>query len=239
MYIDWLDIDSLEFPPTSEALTEPNGLLAAGGDLSVNRLIRAYAQGIFPWFSEDEPIMWWSPSPRCVIFPDSFHASKSLRKLSRKSAFDIRFNTSFPQVIEECSEERADQNGTWITEQMKSAYIELHQQGFAHSIEVFKDENLVGGLYGVGIGGVFYGESMFSRMANTSKLALYALSELMKQNNLLLIDCQATNDHLLSLGAEEIDREHFENILKENLKQFGLSKIQLSTFFNSTNALSS
>ena len=231
-YIPWLDDESLEFPPTSEALEYPNGLLAAGGDLTPNRLIRAYAQGIFPWFSEDEPIMWWSPTPRCVIYPEHFHASKSLRKLSRKDTYQVRFNKNFLQVIEECSKERADQAGTWITEDMKLAYFELHQMGFAHSVEVYRDEQLVGGLYGVGIGGIFFGESMFSSEPNTSKLAIYKLSELMKAKDLPLIDCQVTSDHLLTLGAAEIDRDEFENTLSSNLTTYGLTKIQLSELNN-------
>jgi leucyl/phenylalanyl-tRNA--protein transferase len=227
MHIPWLEEEDLYFPPTTEALDSPNGLLAAGGDLSSSRLIRAYAQGIFPWFSEEEPIMWWSPSPRCVIFPERFYASKSLKKLARKNTFNVTYNQHFPNVIEECSKERADQNGTWITEEMKEAYIELHHQGFAHSVEVMQGDMLVGGLYGVAIGSVFYGESMFSRQPNTSKLALYALSQWMLDNQGLLIDCQVTSDHLLTLGAEELDRVSFEEILKENLTLNGLARMSL------------
>lgn len=231
MYITWLEEDCNDFPDTSNALTEPNGLLAVGGDLSPERLKLAYSKGVFPWFSEDEPIMWWSPSPRCILRPDQFHASKSLRKLYRKSIYTIQHNTSFNSVIEECSKDRKDQNGTWITEDMKQAYNELHHLGYAHSIEVFRDTNLVGGLYGVAIGGIFFGESMFSREPNTSKLALYALSEFMKAKGLLIIDCQVTSEHLVSLGAEEIPRESFEQYLATNLRLFGMStmKIEIHT----------
>jgi leucyl/phenylalanyl-tRNA--protein transferase len=228
MYITWLEDDCLDFPDTASALESPNGLLAVGGDLTPERLISAYSQGIFPWFSDDEPIMWWTPNPRCILFPEKFHASKSLKKLARKSKYLVRCNTAFEQVMEECSKERADQGGTWITDDMKEAYQTLHEQGYAHSIEVYKESNLVGGLYGVAIGGVFFGESMFSLEANTSKLALYALSNFMNSQGLLLIDCQVTSDHLLSLGAEEIDRKSFEKRLSENLNVFGVSKMKIT-----------
>lgn len=227
MNITWLDNDCYEFPSTQEALDSPNGLLAVGGDLSPQRLLSAYEQGIFPWFSDDEPIMWWSPDPRCVIFPESFHASKSLKKLARKSVYTINNNLRFIEVINECSKERADQNGTWITEDMKEAYLTLHELGYAHSIEVYNQEELVGGLYGVAIGGVFFGESMFSKQSNTSKLALHALSQFMKEKQLLMIDCQVTSDHLMTLGAQEIDRETFEKTLLKNQELFGRSKMKL------------
>ncbi|GLQ31703.1 leucyl/phenylalanyl-tRNA--protein transferase [Litoribrevibacter albus] len=227
MYITWLDDNSYDFPSTEEALDDPNGLLAAGGDLAPKRLLNAYSQGIFPWFSEDEPIMWWSPSPRCVLLPEQFYASKSLKKLFRQSKYSIRSNTCFDAVIEECSKERKDQNGTWITDDMKEAYNVLHHLGYAHSIEVFNNQVLVGGLYGVAIGGIFFGESMFSKKSNTSKLALYALSEFMKNQNLLLIDCQVTSSHLVSLGAIEIQRAEFEKHLSNNLDRFGMSTMKV------------
>lgn len=227
MYITWLEDDSNEFPSTQEALDSPNGLLAVGGDLSPTRLLSAYEQGIFPWFSDDEPIMWWSPDPRCVLFPEDFYASKSLRKLARQSKYKIQSNSRFFDVINECSKERIDQDGTWITEEMKEAYQELHELGYAHSIEVYDQDTLVGGLYGVAIGGVFFGESMFSKQPNTSKLALYALSQFMTKHNLLMIDCQVTSNHLMSLGAQELDRESFEKVLTSNLERFGRSKMKI------------
>ncbi|GAA3934490.1 leucyl/phenylalanyl-tRNA--protein transferase [Litoribacillus peritrichatus] len=227
MHLPWLEEDDYLFPPTEEALTTPNGLLAAGGDLSPERLIRAYAQGIFPWFSEDEPVLWWTPDPRCILNPNEFHASKSLRKLSRKNTYQVRCNVNFPEVIEHCSKERATQDGTWITEDMKEAYHNLHHLGFAHSVEVYREDNLVGGLYGIGIGKVFYGESMFSLEANASKLALYHLSNHFVTNKYKLIDCQVTSEHLLSLGAKEISREAFESILCANLNSTGLTPLEL------------
>ncbi len=233
MHLPWLEDDDLSFPTTNEALTTPNGLLAAGGDLSPERLVRAYAQGIFPWFSDGDPILWWSPSPRCVIFPNAFHASKSLKKLSRKQIYTIRSNANFSEVVDYCSAERESQDGTWITEEMKEAYTQLHTQGFAHSIEVYREETLVGGLYGIGIGKVFYGESMFSLEPNASKLAIYYLASHLSTLEFEVIDCQVTSNHLLSLGAVEIDRDEFETILCDNLKTSGIAPFLLPDKFPS------
>lgn len=208
--IPWLDPnDSPHFPKTLQALTEPNGLLAAGGALSPNWLLSAYSQGIFPWFSKDEPILWWSPAPRTVFFPQQIHISRSLKKKMRKIAYQVKVDTNFKTVIERCAEPR-DGQGTWITEQMQAAYLELHQAGHAHSWEFYVDGELLGGLYGVAIGQVFFGESMFSRFSDASKITLVHLC----QSGLYqLIDCQLPTDHLASLGASSLDRQEFENLL--------------------------
>lgn len=222
MQLAWLETDEA-FPPTTEALDEPNGLLAAGADLSVSRLVYAYSLGIFPWFSEGEPILWWTPSPRCVFKQKSFYASKSLKKLARKQRYQVKVNQNFKEVIEYCSRANpkaliTDSDGVWITQEMKEAYYQLHLAGFAHSIEVYRDNILCGGLYGVCIGKIFFGESMFSIEANTSKLALYHLHNYLFAQNFSLIDCQISNPHLTSLGAEEIVKSEFEHLLSENLK---------------------
>ena len=198
------------FPDTELALSEPAGLLAAGGQLSIEWLLAAYRQGIFPWFSEDEPILWWSPAPRTVLYPDQFHNSKSLQKLSRQQHFQITCNQDFEAVIEACAGERKGQAGTWINSQMIEAYIEMHHAGFASSIECRQKNKLVGGLYGITIGKVFFGESMYSETANASKLCLKYLAEC---GDYELIDCQLPTEHLKSLGAMEIDREEFEKAL--------------------------
>ena len=193
------------FPPVETALREPNGLLAMGGDLSAERLLDAYRHGIFPWFSKGEPIMWWSPDPRCVLYPDRLKVSTSLRQAIKKGRYEIRFDTCFAEVIRHCSEtKRKGQRGTWITREMQDAYIRLHELGFAHSTEVFMDGNLAGGLYGVSIGGTYSGESMFHLRPEASKIALYHLVERLRARGIPLIDCQVTNRHLLSLGAEEM-----------------------------------
>ncbi|GAA6168230.1 leucyl/phenylalanyl-tRNA--protein transferase [Sessilibacter corallicola] len=220
--IPWLHSKFDDFPPTDNALDSPNGLLAAGGDLSTNRLISAYSRGIFPWFSEEEPILWWTPSPRCVVFPDQAHCSKSLAKLLRKSVYRVSFNEAFEQVIHLCGDTRKHFEGTWITEDLEAAYCQLHDLGYAHSVEVWKGDELVGGLYGVAINRVFFGESMFSLEANTSKIAFVKLAEILVEKDYLLIDCQVTSQHLRSLGAVEIPREEFEQILQKN-KRFSTS----------------
>ena len=196
----------IKFPKVSEATKE--GLLAVGGDLSTERLICAYKNGIFPWFDDEEPILWWSPNPRFVLFPEKLKVSKSMRQLLRNNDFIITVNKSFKEVITECSKtKRKKQYGTWITNSMIEAYVKLHEMGYAKSVEVWKDTELVGGLYGVDLNnGVFCGESMFSKLSNASKLALITF---IKNGNYKLIDCQVYTKHLESLGAEEIPREAF------------------------------
>ena len=205
----------LEFPPVQSATAE--GIVAVGGDLSVERLLLAYQQGIFPWFEEDSLIMWWSPPTRMVLFPEKFKASKSLRKLLKRKVFNVTFNKAFDQVIEQCSSiKRIHEKGTWITHGMLAAYKELHQQGHALSVEVWQENQLVGGLYGVDLGHVFCGESMFSKVNDASKVAFAYLINHLLENNYALIDCQIYTDHLASLGAEEIPREEFLATLKRN-----------------------
>ncbi|MFG1496527.1 leucyl/phenylalanyl-tRNA--protein transferase [Saccharospirillum sp. HFRX-1] len=212
--IAWLDAEQPpDFPPTNTALNSPNGILAAGGALRPEWLLTAYQRGIFPWFNDGEPILWWSPSPRMVLLPGAMQPSRSLRKAFRRSPVQLAVNRNFAAVIQACQEPRAAQAGTWITEEIVDAYCELHRLGWAHSIEVYQEDNLVGGLYGLGIEKVFFGESMFSRQPNASKYAFLALSDWAEQAQLRLIDCQVYNDHLASLGAVEIDREHFEQAL--------------------------
>jgi leucyl/phenylalanyl-tRNA--protein transferase len=210
--IPWLDPDSPPyFPDTATALQEPRGLLAAGGKLSIDWLLVAYRQGIFPWFSHQEPILWWTPAPRTVIFPEDFHSSKSLNKLWRQDRYKITQNQAFQSVIKQCAAPRDGQPGTWIVEDMVDAYIAMHQAGFAHSIECWDAEGeLKGGLYGISLGKAFFGESMFSLEANTSKLCLKYLVD---SGRYQLIDCQLPTDHLALLGAVEIDRDEFERLL--------------------------
>ena len=209
--IEWLDPEvAPHFPDTRTALLEPSGLLAAGGQLSVDWLLAAYRQGIFPWFGENEPVLWWSPAPRTVLYPGNFHTSKSLNKLLRQNRYRIGFDENFEAVISACAETRTGQSGTWINPQMIDAYSAMHHAGFAHSVECYLDEQLVGGLYGIALGKVFFGESMFSREPNTSKLCLHHLAGC---GNYELIDCQLPTEHLKSLGATEISREKFENAL--------------------------
>ncbi|MGM9476875.1 leucyl/phenylalanyl-tRNA--protein transferase [Pedobacter sp. GSP4] len=195
------------------ALAEDDGLLAIGGDLGMERLLIAYANGIFPWFSEGEPILWYSPHQRCVIYPDKIKISKSMRKILRQEIFNVTFNQAFKEVIFNCANtERAGQDGTWITNEMQSAYINLHEHGYAHSVEVWQENKLVGGLYGIKVNRVFCGESMFSHVSNASKAALIFLSKM----NIDLIDCQLPNDHLISLGAEMINRDLYMEMLQPN-----------------------
>ncbi len=211
--IPWLDPHHPPyFPETSSALNEPNGLLAAGGALNVEWLLEAYSQGIFPWFSDDQPILWWTPAPRTILLPHNFHLSKSLRKLIRQQSYRITQNLAFRSVIQQCAETREDQAGTWIVGPMINAYIAMHQTGHAHSFECWDDDDkLVGGLYGISIGRVFFGESMFSQVNNASKLCL---QHLIDSGSYDLIDCQMATSHLMSLGAIEIDREEFETMLE-------------------------
>lgn len=215
--IPWLHPTHVYFPDTSTALDEPDGLLAAGGDLSSRRLLEAYRRGIFPWFSADDPILWWSPNPRCVLFPDQIHISRSMRKHINKSSFSVTFDTAFEEVIRACASTRETSTGTWISEEMQQAYIELHQQGHAHSVEVREGQTLIGGLYGLGIGKLFFGESMFSLQKNASKVAFIALCKQLERWEYSLIDCQVHNNHLESLGATNIPRDEFIDYIRHNI----------------------
>ncbi len=203
----------LYFPPVEEASYE--GILAVGGDLSIERLLLAYNNGIFPWFDADEPILWWSPSERMVVNPKDYKVSKSLRNIINRNIFEVTINKDFESVIKNCREiERKDQDGTWISNDIIESYTKLHQLGKAKSFEVWQNGELVGGLYGVDLGHVFCGESMFSKVPNASKVAFVKLIEYLKQNNYKLLDCQVHNDHLEKLGAFEISRDVFMMILK-------------------------
>ncbi len=205
--------DALIFPPVNTANDE--GLLAVGGDLSAERLLLAYQNGIFPWFNTDSLILWWSPDPRMVLFPNQIKISKSMRKVLRSNQFKLTENKCFEEVLEYCSAvKREGQEGTWITEEMKKAYIQLHEKGFAKSYEVWEKDNLVGGLYGIDLGHVFCGESMFSLTSNASKFAFISLAEELQQKEYKIIDCQMYTDHLASLGAQEISRKEFVRLLK-------------------------
>lgn len=196
-------------------MREPNGLLAAGADLSPQRILTAYRTGIFPWFNAGEPILWWSPDPRMVLFPGEFKLSRSLAKFMRQHKFEVRFDTQFEPVMRACAAPRAGQSGTWIHENMIAAYIELHKRGDAHSIEVWHHGMLVGGLYGIALGRMFYGESMFSAIPNGSKIALACLARQLHRWNFGMIDCQMYTPHLASLGAREIPRDEFIAKLKD------------------------
>ena len=203
----------LFFPPVDQA--NRDGILAIGGNLSPERLLLAYKSGIFPWFEDGEPIMWWSPNPRMVLFLDELIISKSMRNILNRNIFTVTFNENFRDVISNCQNiERDDQNGTWITNDMIEAYCKLHELGIAKSVEVWQDEVLVGGLYGIDLGHVFCGESMFSKVSNASKVAFIALMNQLKATNYKLLDCQVYNPHLESLGCREIDRIDFMEILK-------------------------
>ncbi|BBL34435.1 leucylphenylalanyl-tRNA--protein transferase [Nitrosomonas stercoris] len=201
------------FPPLEAALNEPNGLLAAGGDLSSERLVSAYRQGIFPWFSQGEIILWWSPNPRMVLFPQELKISRSLRKTLKKNNYEIRADSAFTQVMQACATLREHQTGTWIHPEMIAAYTALYQLGIAHSIEIWSAGELVGGLYGIAIGKAFFGESMFSRVSDASKIALVYLVEKLLQEGYGLIDCQVKTPHLMSMGAREISRDEFAKLL--------------------------
>lgn len=209
-----LNVKDLAFPPIELALSEPNGLLAIGGDLQPQRLINAYGQGIFPWFSEKDPLMWWSPDPRAIIKVSDLRINRTLRKALRKSPYKVTLNTAFEQVIALCADAPFRDDGTWILPEMQSAYVKLHQLGFAHSIEVWQSNSfdkpeLVGGLYGVAINGFFSGESMFYTSPNASKFALVALAKLLESIDVDFIDCQILNHFLVDMGATEISRENF------------------------------
>lgn len=208
----------LTFPPAHMAIEE--GLLAVGGDLSIKRLVQAYRQGIFPWYTEDDPILWWSPDPRLVLYPEAVHVSRSLRKLMRRNRFTVTMDTAFGRVIRACAGNRGpDHPGTWIVPEMISAYERLHAAGLAHSVEAWEGDALAGGLYGVSLGGCFFGESMFTRVTNASKVALVRLADGLRHDGFALIDCQVTTDHLMQFGAREIPRRQFLQELQMALKQ--------------------
>jgi len=202
------------FPPLEQALDEPPGLLAAGGDLSPTRLLTAYRRGIFPWYSPGQPVLWWSPDPRAVLFPEEFRLRRSLAKTLRNGGFSLSIDTDFAAVIDGCAAPRPQSLGTWITSDMRAAYIELHRLRFAHSIETRRGGDLVGGLYGVRLGGAFFGESMFSRERDASKVALAHLVAVCRSNRIELIDCQLPSRHLESLGSRSVPRVQFQALLR-------------------------
>jgi leucyl/phenylalanyl-tRNA--protein transferase len=216
--IPWLDRRD-PFPPVELALREPNGLLAAGGDLSPERLVDAYTRGIFPWFGEDDPLLWWSPDPRMVLFVGELHQSRSLRRVVKGRRFTVTLDRAFADVMAGCAEPRAYADGTWITGEMVQAYRALAERGVAHSVEAWAEGQLVGGLYGVAIGRMFYGESMFSRESDASKVALVTLTRQLERWGFDMIDCQMSTDHLASLGAREVPRAEFLRRLRELTRQ--------------------
>ncbi|GAC1029445.1 leucyl/phenylalanyl-tRNA--protein transferase [Pseudomonas sp. No.21] len=217
--LTWLSRENLTFPPLERALREPNGLLAAGGDLSPERLVQAYRHGCFPWFQDGQPILWWSPDPRTVLPPQEVHVSRSLAKLIRQQRFRVTFDQCFAAVIEACAGPRSYTDGTWITTPMQAAYLELHRRGIAHSVEVWLDDELVGGLYGLAMGKLFFGESMFSRTDNASKVGFVTLTRHLNDWGFVLIDCQMPTQHLHSFGARSITREKFSRYLQLYLDQ--------------------
>lgn len=209
--------ERIEFPPAH--LSRQDGLLAVGGDLAPERLLMAYSMGIFPWFNWDEPILWWSPDPRLVLFPEEIRISRSLSKFMRKKMFTVTLDTAFDRVIRACAEIRLDQGeGTWITDKMLEAYTKLHRAGFAHSVETWDGDELVGGLYGVSLGRSFFGESMFAVRDNASKVALVTLNRALLEREFIMIDCQVKTDHLIRFGAREIDRNEFLDHLNLSLE---------------------
>jgi leucyl/phenylalanyl-tRNA--protein transferase len=219
--IPWLETRD-PFPPVERALRDPNGLLAAGGDLSPERLVEAYRHGIFPWFGEDDPLLWWSPDPRMVLFLRELHVSRSLRRTMKSGQFSVTVDRAFRQVMAGCAEPRADEAGTWITDDMVEAYGELADRGLAHSVEAWHDDRLVGGLYGVAIGRMFYGESMFSRQTDASKVALVTLTRQLERWEFEMIDCQMSTGHLASLGAREVPRAEFLDRMRKLARQPGV-----------------
>ena len=211
----WLDAAMLEFPDPELALREPDGLLALGADLAPERIIAAYRRGIFPWYEEPQPILWWSPNPRSVLPPDQLHLSRSLRKTINSGCFSASIDRHFTEVIEQCATLREHREGTWISPAMKQAYTTLHRQGYAHSIEILEDGVLVGGLYGLALGKVFFGESMFSLRSNASKVALFILCQVLQEHDFHMIDCQVSSQHLQSMGACDIPRTQFTGLLRD------------------------
>lgn len=230
--LPWLNDDNFSFPDPSSALKEPNGLLAAGGSLTPQHLLDAYSKGIFPWFEEDQPILWWTPDPRMVLYPAELHISKSLAKAIKQSDLRISSDEAFAQVIRACAGKRPYSEGTWITAEMIDAYCTLHDLGAAHSIEAWNGEELVGGLYGLAIGNVFFGESMFSHQSNASKIAFATAVQQMEKLGYTIIDCQVSNPFLESFGAREIKREDFMKQLPKS-EDYGRNKthwpLQLNT----------
>ena len=212
--VPWIE-SALDFPSVNTALAEPNGLLCVGADLAPQTIIAAYSRGIFPWFSDNQPILWWSPDPRMVLFPAEFKVSKSLAKTVNRKLFEIRFDSAFAEVITVCAEPRQQGGGTWIVPEMQVAYAQLHTLGVAHSIESWRDGKLVGGLYGLALGRMFFGESMFARETDASKVALVALVDKLKRDGFELIDCQQETGHLASFGARPVARDNFVQRLKE------------------------
>ncbi len=217
--LTWLQRDDLSFPPLEKALREPNGLLAAGGDLSPERLLAAYRHGCFPWYQDGQPVLWWTPDPRTVLYPEELHISRSLRKKLRQGPFSVTFDRAFREVIEGCAAPRSYADGTWITATMQNAYMRLHQLGIAHSVEVWQGQQLVGGLYGLAIGRLFFGESMFSRATDASKIGFVALVERLQDWGFKMIDCQMPTQHLTSFGARPISREAFAETLAKYLDE--------------------
>jgi leucyl/phenylalanyl-tRNA--protein transferase len=216
MKVPWLDAQKMTFPDIEQALEDPGGLLAAGGDLSVERLLLAYRSGIFPWYSEDQPILWWSPAPRGVLYPHDLKISRSLTKVLKRQTFSVHVNRDFPAVIKACSEARSYADSTWITTEMQAAYIRLHEHGYAHSIECYQGDKLAGGLYGLGLGNLFFGESMFHVVTDASKVAFAHLTRLMLSFDCPLIDCQLDNSHLQTLGVCEIPRQKFRSVIEKH-----------------------
>ncbi len=215
--LTWLKRDDLSFPPLETALREPNGLLAAGGDLRPERLLAAYRHGCFPWYQEGQPLLWWSPDPRTVLFPDELHVSRSLRKRMRHGDYRVTFDKAFAEVIQGCAGPRSYADGTWITTPMQDAYVRLHEMGVAHSVEVWQQGQLVGGLYGIAMGELFFGESMFSRATDASKVGFVTLVERLCEWGFALIDCQMPTRHLESFGARSIPRAAFAEALAMHL----------------------
>ncbi|KJJ97968.1 leucyl/phenylalanyl-tRNA--protein transferase [Pseudomonas sp. 21] len=217
--LKWLSRSNFDFPPLDKALHEPNGLLAAGGDLNPQRLIQAYRHGCFPWYQDGQPILWWSPDPRTVLFPEELHVSRSLAKFIRQQQYQVTIDRAFEQVIHGCAGPRDYADGTWITTPMQDAYCELHRLGVAHSAEAWHGNDLVGGLYGLAIGRLFFGESMFSRADNASKVAFVALVQRLKAVGFVMIDCQMPTQHLHSFGARAISRREFASHLRRHLDE--------------------
>ncbi|OHV09937.1 leucyl/phenylalanyl-tRNA--protein transferase [Kushneria phosphatilytica] len=214
--VPWLAALPIQFPPVDQALREPDGLLAAGGALTPDWLLAAYVRGIFPWFGESDPILWWSPDPRLVLFPAELRVRRSLAKRWRNGGFSVTLDCAFDSVIHHCGALRAQHEGTWITDRIRAAYSRLHRLGYAHSVEVWQSGTLAGGLYGIALGRVFFGESMFSLQPDASKIALAELTRYLQALDFTLIDCQVHTDHLVSMGAREIDRNEFIRYLEHD-----------------------
>lgn len=221
--LHWLDPRNPKqpFPPPSLAMRDPNGLLAIGGDLSVTRMIRAYSQGIFPWYNPDEPILWWCPDPRAVLIPSELRVSRSLAKTIRKENYAVSLNLAPAEVLDACAGPRRGSRGTWLGPDMRRAYLELHEKGFCQTVEVWRQGYLIGGLYGVSIGRAFFGESMFSRESDASKIALYHLCRQLQAWRYEVIDCQISSAHLQSLGARDVSRERFLGLLRSAVEAPG------------------